>query len=296
MRLISQHGDTAIIFELQGSLFFGTTYELYSLLEPELKTRDYVILDLRRVQSVDITAANMLNNVRDMLRERGKWLLLSHVREQLPNGRNLVEFLRQTGLIEPDSFAQPQASSLPGGPSPTVRVFKDLSATIEWVEDRIVGEIERPNEVLAPLMLQEMDMFKGRKDETIADLEARMQQRSMRAGETIYSIGDQVPELFLIRRGEVRITATVAASRQVHHIATYGRGDFFGGMSFLDEHVRTENAIAQTDGELFALSLDQYEQLTENHKKLSLLLMTAISRTLAQRLRHADGERTLLHA
>jgi SulP family sulfate permease len=88
----------------------------------------------------------------------------------------------------------------------------------------------------------------------------------------------------------------VAASRQVHHIATYGRGDFFGGMSFLDEHVRTENAIAQTDGELFALSLDQYEQLTENHKKLSLLLMTAISRTLAQRLRHADGERTLLHA
>jgi SulP family sulfate permease len=222
--------------------------------------------------------------------------LLSHVREQLPNGRNLVEFLRQTGLIEPDSFAQPQAPSLPGGPSPTVRVFKDLSATIEWVEDRIVGEIERPNEVLAPLMLQEMDMFKGHKDETIADLEARMQQRSMRAGETIYSIGDQVPELFLIRRGEVRITATVAASRQVHHIATYGRGDFFGGMSFLDEHVRTENAIAQTDGELFALSLDQYEQLTENHKKLSLLLMTAISRTLAQRLRHADGERTLLHA
>jgi SulP family sulfate permease len=105
-----------------------------------------------------------------------------------------------------------------------------------------------------------------------------------------------VPELFLIRRGEVRITAPVAASRQVHHIATYGRGDFFGGMSFLDEHVRTENAIAQTDCELFVLPLEQYEQLTENHKKLSLLLMTAISRTLAQRLRHADGERTLLHA
>jgi SulP family sulfate permease len=141
-----------------------------------------------------------------------------------------------------------------------------------------------------------MDLFKSHKDATIAELEARMQQRSYRAGETIYSIGDQVPELFLIRRGEVRITAPIAASRQVHHIATYGRGDFFGGMSFLDEPVRTENAIAQTDIALFALPLEQYEQLTENHKKLSLLLMTAISRTLAQRLRHADGERTLLHA
>ncbi len=288
MRLIAQEGDKAVIFELQGSLFFGTTYELFTLLEPELKSRDYVILDLRRVQSVDITAANMLNNARDMLRARGKQLLLCHVREQLPNGRNLVEFLRQTGLIE----SGPPAVHAP----PTVRVFKDLPAAIEWVEDQIVGDIERPNANEAPLTLQDMEMFNGHKDETIADLEASLQQRSYRAGETIYAIGDQVPELFLIRRGEVRITAPIAASRQVHHIATYGRGDFFGGMSFLDEHVRSENAVAQTDIDLFALPLEQYELLSENHKRLSLLLMTAISRTLAQRLRHADGERTLLHA
>lgn len=280
MRLIAQEGDKAVIFELQGSLFFGTTYELYTLLEPELKTRDYVILDMRRVQSVDITAANMLGNARDLLRERGKHLLLSHVREQLPNGRNLREFLVQTGLIE----------------DATVRVFKDLPAAIEWVEDRIVAQIVRPNASQAALTLQEMEMFKDHRDDTMADLEASLQPRAFKAGETIYAIGDQVPELFLIRRGEVRITAPIAASRQVHHIATYGRGDFFGGMSFLDEHARSENAIAQTDIELFALPLAQYVRLSENHKKLSLLLMTAISRTLAQRLRHADGERTLLHA
>jgi len=101
--------------------------------------------------------------------------------------------------------------------------------------------------------------------------------------------------LFLIRTGSVRITAPIAGSRQVHHIASYGRGDFFGGMSFLDEHARSDNAIAQTDIEVFVLTREQFHLLTENHKKLSLLLMTAISRTLAQRLRHADGERTLLH-
>ena len=295
MRRIAQEGDRAVIFELQGSLFFGTSYELYSQLEPELKTRDYVILDLRRVQSVDITAAHMLNNVRDMLRERGKLLLLSHVREQLPSGRNLLLFLRQTGLIPAAAGETTPVAGLPAAHPATVRVFKDLLAAIEWVEDQIVGEIEHPSANEAPLTLQEMDLFKNRKDETIADLEARMLQRSLRAGETIYAIGDQVPELFLIRRGEVRITARIADSREMHHIATYGRGDFFGGMSFLDEPLRTENAIAQTDVDLFVLPLEQYAQLTESHKKLSLLLMTAISRTLAQRLRHADGERRLLH-
>jgi SulP family sulfate permease len=283
MRLIAQKGDKAVIFELQGSLFFGTTYELYSALEPEIKSRDYIILDLRRVQSVDITAAHMLNQVRDMMRERGKPLLLSHVREQLPNGRNLVEFLRQTGLIDSTDN------------SGTVKVLKSLPEAIEWVEDQIVAELEKPHEEQTALTLQAMDLFKGHKDETIADLEARMQSRSLKAGETIYAIGDQTAELFLIRLGEVRITAPIAGSRQVHHIATYGRGDFFGGMSFLDQHQRSENAIAQTNVELFVLSLEQFQQITESHKKLSLLLMTAISRTLAQRLRHADGERTLLH-
>lgn len=92
MRLIAQKGDRAVIFELQGSLFFGTTYELYTQLEPEIKMRDFVILDMRWVQAVDITAAHMLNLVRDTLRDRGVPLLISHVREQLPNGRNLMEF------------------------------------------------------------------------------------------------------------------------------------------------------------------------------------------------------------
>jgi SulP family sulfate permease len=280
MRLIAQKGDKAIIFELQGSLFFGTTYELYSALEPELKIRDYVILDLRRVQTVDITAANMLNLVRDVLKERGVPLLLSHVREQLPNGRNLVEFLRQTGLID-DSGA--------------VQVFKNLPAAIEWVEDQLVGDLEKPELDEVPLTLQEMDLFQGHKDATMAELESRMQKKVFKAGDTIYAIGDDEPELYLIRTGSVRITAPIAGSRQVHHIASYGRGDFFGGMSFLDEHARSDNAIAQTDIEVFVLTREQFHLLTENHKKLSLLLMTAISRTLAQRLRHADGERTLLH-
>ena len=281
MRLIAQKGDKAVIFELQGSLFFGTTYELFALLEPEIKTRDYIILDLRRVQSVDITAAHMLNLVRDMLRERGVPLLLSNVREQLPNGRNLLEFFNHTGLIDATD---------------AVRVFKTIEAAIEWVEDRLVGDIEKTALEEAPLRLQEMDLFQGRKDVTLADLEGRMQQRSVKAGESVYAMGDPGRELYLIRRGAVRIMAPISGSRQLHHIATFGRGDFFGGLAFLDDRTRSDTAIASTDIDLFMLSLDQFNLLAEEHKKLALLLMTAISRTLAQRLRHADGERTLLHA
>ncbi|MEI7456306.1 MAG: SulP family inorganic anion transporter [Nitrosomonadales bacterium] len=280
MRLIAQKGDKAVIFELQGSLFFGTTYELYSVLEAEIKTRDYIILDLRRVLSVDITAAHMLNQVRDMMRDRGMPLLMSNVREHLPNGSNLLEFFKHTELIDTTD---------------AVRVFQTIESAIEWVEDRLIGEIELPIETEIALNLQEMDLFQGRKVETLTDLEARMEQRTVKAGESIYSIGDQDRELYLIRRGVVRILAPIGGSRQLHHIATFGRGDFFGGLAFLDDHARGDNAIAHTDIDLFVLSLEQFNQLADGHKKLAFLLITAISRTLAHRLRHADGERTMLH-
>lgn len=280
MRLIAQKGDRAVIFELQGSLFFGTTYELYTQLEPEIKMRDFVILDMRWVQAVDITAAHMLNLVRDTLRDRGVPLLISHVREQLPNGRNLMEFLRQTGLIDDTS---------------AVRVFRTIEGAIEWVEDQLVGELVHTVSDEAPLKLSEMDLFQGRKDVTLADLEAHMSERSVKAGEAVFNLGDLDRDFYLIRRGEVRIMAPISGSRQLHHIASYGRGDFFGGLSFLDEHARSDSAIAITDVDLFVLSLEQFNLLAEQHKKLALVLMTAISRTLAQRLRHADGERTLFH-
>ncbi|MDD5388761.1 MAG: SulP family inorganic anion transporter [Gallionellaceae bacterium] len=280
MRVIAQKGDMAVIFELQGSLFFGTSYELYSLLEPEIKMRDYLILDMRRVQSVDITAAHMLNQVRDMMMERGIPLLLSNIREQLPSGRNLREFFEQSGLTASDG---------------AVKIFPSLEAAIEWVEDQIVAEVITQTDEQVPLTLQEMEMFQGRKDETLADLETRMEQRSYKAGDTIYSIGDPGSELYLIRRGEITIMAPINGSRRLHHIATFGRGDFFGGLALLDGRPRGNNASANVDTDMYVLSLEQFNKLGEEHKRLAFTLLSAIARTLAQRLRHADDELTLLH-
>jgi sulfate permease, SulP family len=292
MRLLEQKGDCAVIFELQGSLFFGTTNQLYVALEPELRLRDYVIIDLARVQSIDITAVHMLNRVRDTLAERGVPLLLSSVRERLPNGYNLREFLQETGLI-PFEWS---TSGIASDERSNVHVHPTLESAIAWVEDRLVGaEGFAQSEEESLLTVQEMEMFKGRKEDTLADLQTRMEERSYKAGETIFALGDPGNELYLIRRGEIRVMAPIGGSRRLHHIATFGRGDFFGGLAFLDGRPRSNNTVAQTDCELYVLSLEQFNKLAEEHKRVAFILLSAIARTLAQRLRHADSELTLLH-
>jgi SulP family sulfate permease len=279
MRTLEQKGDSAVIFELQGSLFFGTTHQFYLTLEPELRSRDYIILDLQRVQSLDLTAAHMLNQVRDTLSERGVPLLLSNVRESLPNGRNLREFLELTGL------------TTGGG---TVLIMPTLESAIEWVEDRLLGEREVLAPESPPLELHEMELFQGRKDATLVDLEACMEKRSWKAGETIYARGQAGNEIYLVRSGEVRFMGSVGGSRQTHHIATFGRGEFFGGLAFLDRRPRDNDAVAYRDTEMFVLTLEKFNQLAEGHKRIAFILLLAIARTLAVRLRHADGELTLL--
>ncbi len=280
MRVLERKGHSAVIFELQGSLFFGTAQQLYRTLEPELSSAEYLILDMQRVQSVDVTAAHTLILVRDVLAERNVPLLLSNVHEHLPNGRNLREFLQLAGLES--------------GKNPVIFV-PTLEAAIEWVESRLLGEGDvAQDDDAPPLELHEIELFKGSKPETLVDLEACLEKRSWKAGETIFSCGDPSDALFLIRKGEVKIVGPVGRGGSMKHIATYGRGDFLGGQAFLDSRQRTNDAIATRDCDMYVLSLEKYNYLSEEHKRIALVLMTKLARLLAIRLRHTNDELTLL--
>ena len=280
MELLSRHGDRAAIIELQGSLFFGTADQLYTSMEPELKTRDFLILDMRRIQTVDVTAAHLLEQVKDMLAERNGFLIFSQIPPNLPSGRDLQSYFDQVGLIRADS---------------PVHVFPALDDALEWVEDRIIHETICMRDEGAALELHEIELFAGRKQETLAALEQCMEKRSVAKGETIFSRGDAGDELFLIRRGAVRIVLPLS-DRQLHHLGTFGRGAFFGEMSFLDGDPRSANAVAFVDTELYVLSRSAFEKLAEEHKKLGLRLMEGIASVLASRLRYTNAELRVLES
>jgi SulP family sulfate permease len=279
MTILEQRGDQAVIFELQGSLFFGTANQLYTTLEPEIRTRTYILLDMGRVQTIDITAAHMLEQIRDMMAEKGGFLVLARLPHNLPSGLDMQQYVDQMGLA-------PQKSA--------ARIFDELDGAQEWVEDRILKEaaFERAEEKL--LDLHELGLFKGRKEQTLAALELRFDKRSFRAGEKIFARGDAGDELFLIRKGSVRIVLPLESGKS-HHVSSFGRGDFFGEMAFLDGAPRSADAIAFTDVDLFVLSRKIFDAFADEHKKASLKLMEGLASALASRLRYANTELRALH-
>jgi SulP family sulfate permease len=280
MEILTEKGARAAIVELQGSLFFGTADQLYRALEADLKERDFLILDMRRIQTVDVTAAHLLEQVKDMLAERHGYLIFSQIPESLPSGRDLKEYFDQVGLLHPDS---------------PVRVFPTQDDALEWVEDRIIHDAALTRDEEVPLELHEVELFEGRKEQTLAALEQCMEKRHVAAGEKIFSRGDAGDELFLIRRGAVRIVLPLS-DRQSHHIGTFGRGAFFGEMAFLDGEARSANAVAFNDCELYVLSRKSFDKLADEHRKLGLRLMEGIASVLASRLRYTNAELRVLES
>ena len=122
-----------------------------------------------------------------------------------------------------------------------------------------------------------------------------MQKRSYKSGDKIFKLGDAGDELFLIRRGAVRIMLPIS-ERQSHHLGTFGRGAFFGEMAFLDGDMRSADAVAFSDTELFVLSRKTFDTLADEHKKLALGLMEGLASVLASRLRYTNAELRVLES
>ena len=267
-------GDQTGIFELQGSLFFGTTDQLFSELEPHLHKLKHLILDMRRIQSVDFTATHMLEQIEAQLGEHGGCLIFSDLPANLPAGQDLRLYFNQVGLL---------------GGMRNAKIFPELDDALEWIEDRIL-EIEFPNagaeETL--LVLPEIHLLSELSPEDLAALEPYIVERRFDAGQKIFTRRDGGDELYLIRRGMVRIELPLDGGK-THHLATFAKGDFFGDMAFLDQHSRSADAVATTPVDVFLLSRAQFDKVAADHPRLGMIF-AHVARILANRLRHADKE------
>jgi SulP family sulfate permease len=274
MEILAQQGEQAVIFELQGSLFFGTTAQLYALLEPEIKTRRFIVLDMRRVQTVDVTAAHLLDQVRDMMAEREAFLVYANLPRELPSGRDLQRYVDELGLAPYKSAA---------------RVFDDIDDAKVWIEGRILRDAGVVSEDPEALEIGEIDLFRGRKIETLAEMDAVATRVSFKAGARVFSRGDGGDALYIVRRGSVRLMFPVGG-QQSRHLASCSRGALFGEMAFLDGAPRSADAIAETDVDLYCISRAAFDAFAEHHRKAAAQFFEGLANLLTVRLRYTTAE------
>ncbi len=272
---LKEYGNQAVFCELQGNLFFGTTDQLFTQLEADLRTRRFILLDMRRVQSMDYTAAHLFEQMQAQLEERGGRLLFTGMPSALYDQRDFERYLAQLGVVREG-----------GG----VMVSQTLDSALEWMEERILedqGGIRKDSSRL--LELKDFDLFRQFNEKTLSELAECMTELSVKEGERIFSQGDSGETIFLVRRGSVRILLPLIGKTQ-HHLATIGQGDFFGELAFLDSSVRSANVEAKAATDLYVLSRSRFNEQSHTDPVLGVQVFARLALAIARRLRHTDAE------
>ena len=272
-------GEQAAVVQLQGNLFFGTTDQLFSQLEPDLARLRYLLIDLRRVQSMDYTAAHLFEQMRQRLQERGGELLFSGMPSSLPTTPDFELYLADLGMV-----------STSGG----IRVFDTRDGAIEWMEDRLLEAAGvTPQEDARALDLGEIDLLSELDAASLAELRKVASELSVPAGGRICSKGEEGNEMYLLRRGRVHVLLPLEGNKR-HHLATFCQGDFFGEMAFLDRERRSADIEAATPSELYVLSRESFDAMVKANPALGGRLFEQLALAVSWRLRTADNElRTL---
>jgi sulfate permease, SulP family len=277
--ILNRDGTQGVFCELQGNLFFGTTDQLFSQLEPDLKTCRFLLLDMRHVQSIDYTAVHLFEQMHAQLAERGGQLLFSGMPSGIFEQRDFERYLAQMGLVRKGDG---------------VMITETQDSALEWMEERILesaGYIRTDEEKL--LDLKDFRLFREFNEQEIAALAAYIGEISLKQGEKVFRCGDQGDELYLVRRGILRVLLPLEGGKY-HHLATIGQGGVIGELAFLDRGVRSADVEAKVDTDLYLLSRSRFNELARADAAMGVQVFARLALSIAESLRQTDAELSIL--
>lgn len=272
--ILEKKGKSTLVLELQGQLFFGTTDQLFTVLEYYLNHTNFIILDMRKVLSIDFTAAHMLDQIHSRYEANGGLLLVSSIPLDLPSGQNIRQYLLNLGFSE----------------SKTLKFFPDLELALEYVEDEILRKELKGNIVQTDEMnLEQFEFFSGVDVKVISNLAAHFKRMRLVRGEYIFRKEDKGDEIYFIRKGDVKIEIPISVEHNLV-ITVLSQGDFLGEIAFLDGNPRSANAVAIGEVSLYYMSRKELDLVFKKYPELGNVFFERLARAISTRLRLTDIE------
>lgn len=274
--LLEKHGDSIVYIELRGNLFFGTVDRLFTELMPDLNRPVLMILNMRRVQSMDMSGLNLFRQMIKRLDAHGGQMIYSNVRKSGVKGRKMHKILR---WLEPDNEL------------PKVKTFKSTDAALEFAEDKLLQSLGcEPASANHRVEIEQSDVFRHLQPETRKAVKAMMKPLSLKRKKLVYAYGEFGDALFFILRGQVEIRLP---TRVYHYkrLAKLGPGSFFGEDAFLDPAPRAAAAVVTRRVELLVLDRQFFESLEKTkQREAGWAVLHEIGMSLAQQLRWTQAE------
>ncbi len=131
--------------------------------------------------------------------------------------------------------------------------------------------------------LRQHDFFASMSDDTMEELLALTQTKTIKSRQAIFRQGEDGDTLYVILSGRVKIATTAVAGKETV-LCFMGPGDVLGEIAVLDSGVRTASAVVIEEARVLALRQAVFLTFLEKHPKVALHII----RVLCGRLRSTD--------
>lgn len=132
------------------------------------------------------------------------------------------------------------------------------------------------------LALKSTPLFQNVPGEGLKRLSDSIQEKTARAGDTIFREEDLGDEMYFVRTGEINILQELASGPV--SLEKVGPGGYFGEMAIIDDLPRTASAIAELDSCLLVLHKSDFRAAVQDYPDIAF----EIFREFTRRLRRAD--------
>jgi uncharacterized membrane protein len=132
-------------------------------------------------------------------------------------------------------------------------------------------------------LLAKIPLFEGLSPDDLEALAQETVERRFKAGQTIFSQGDESTAMYVIAEGHVNIHLPGEASRRLS-LKDITQGEFFGELGLLDGEPRSASVLATTDVILLELSRPMLSSYIEDRPRAALHIL----KMMAQRLRETN--------
>ncbi len=262
---LSEHASCIVVYELEGDLYFGSMERVFRRIAADLDTVRFVVLDCKRVTSVDPAARLMLLALEAELSSADRSLALSYMR--------------------PESLVYEQLEDLHARGVPT---YPDTDEALEAYEETLLAEADSAGAAPAPVLASQELLLGLSADELLA-VEMVAQLQPVSTGDVIVRTGDPADAMYFVLEGSVSVRVPLASGRS-RRLSTLGAGVAFGEMAILDDQPRSADVVADEDGALARLSVDDLRDLAIEHPNLGATLYRNLSAALSRRLRSANEQ------
>jgi len=259
-----------MVFELEGALFFGSAVRLTSECETLGSEVRCLVLDLRRVNTIDESGAMALQQLSNDLKRRGVAMLLAGVVAGNRHGQRLRDF----GCFRnrPDDDPRPDWCL-------------DADRATEAAERMLLADAGT-SELQSCVPLAATALLKGLDDDECVQMRAVLHERRLGTGELLFREGDPGDALYVLTEGSISIVAS--GSSQHQRFITFPPGMMFGETAMLYGSGRTAAAVADRSSVVYKLDKKAFETLSAADPKLGQRLALNIAIHLAERLRGAS--------